>query len=140
MALRAQNLLQVALVATFTVASASTSTVGLPQTLTAEGIVRDSTTGEDPIGVCIATMKSTPGAAGEQVSVALHGNAIVRVQVGTANSTVAKWQVVGTTGVTDAATPGGGTTVQYICGRAMATGVSGDFIPMLISSNAGVHA
>lgn len=70
-----------------------------------------------------------------QVTVALDGNAIVSVIVGTGGSTRGLPQVLAANGVTDGpAAPVGsdGTVVHKFEGRAMQTGVAGDAIGMLV--------
>lgn len=72
--------------------------------------------------------------AGKRVQVALYGNAIVEMTVGTGGATRGRWQWKVVDGVTDAPPNGGGTRAISLVGRAMQTGLTGDRIGVLIGS------
>ncbi len=122
-----------AIIQHFTVKAASAVTEGMPVTLDSEGVVLDSTAGQNAVGVALHS-----AAAGEDVQVAM-ANAIVSVKVGTAGATVGGYAVVGTTGAIDK-TFGGGTTVGYCLGKFLQTGVSGDKVALLIGMAPSVTA
>lgn len=135
MAARPTKKIQNALIETWTVTAAATATQYMPATLTAEKTARDSTSGEN----CSAIFLETK-AAGEKVQVAiLAGGAVIPVKVGVAGATQGGYAEVGTTGLVDR-TLGGGTTVRYIAGKFLETGVSGDIVGMIAGQFAGVSS
>lgn len=124
-----------AVIETWTVTAAAAATKHMPLTLTAERTGRDSTSGENCSAIALETK-----AAGELVQVALlTGGAIVPVKVGTAAATMGAYAEVGTTGLTDR-TLGGGTTVRYIAGKFLETGVSADIVGLVVGQFAGVSS
>lgn len=135
MAARPTKKIQNALIETWTVTAAAAATEGMPLTLTAERTGRDSTAAENCSAIALETK-----AAGEKVQVALlSGGAIVPVRVGTGGATAGAYATVGTTGLTDQ-TLGGGTTVAYIAGKFIETGVSADKVGLIVGQFAGVKA
>ena len=72
---------------------------------------------------------------GAAVEVIMDGIAVIEVTVGSGQTaTRGKYAVMHSTANTykDATAPGGGTTVQHIAGRFLASGVAGDKVPMMI--------
>lgn len=69
--------------------------------------------------------------------VLLEGGGIVRVKVGTGGATAGEYAIMAADGWTNQ-TLGGGTTVKYIGGQFLETGVVGDFVAMKAGSFAGV--
>lgn len=142
MAARPTKKVQNALVVTKAVKAASTVTIGMPVSIdTATDTVLDATSGQNAFGIAAG-----PGNFGDTLSAGamvqvymLTGGAIVPVKVGTTNATQGGYAEVGTTGAVDR-TLGGGTTVRYILGKFAETGVSGDFVGLIVGQFAGVSS
>jgi hypothetical protein len=127
MATRAHQKLPFALIQEFTVASGQVVTEGLSvKFASADDECQNCGAGEDGFGVALQS-----GVAGGKVSIALDGNAIVRVKVGTAGTaTRGLYAITNATGHTNQAIADG-TTVRYIRGKFMQSGVAGDIVGML---------
>lgn len=70
-------------------------------------------------------------AAGAQVQIALlQGSGVIPVLVGTGGATEGEFAVGAADGLTNQ-TLGGGTTVKYIAGTFLQTGVAGDFVGLM---------
>jgi hypothetical protein len=112
---------------TFLVQSGATITKGYPVALgtLASEIVNGGANGK---GVGIALSSSST--AGEAVDVAMFGP-IVPVKVGTGGATHGEHAIQTADGFTNQ-TLGGGTTVKYIAGVFMETGVAGDFVGLMV--------
>jgi hypothetical protein len=115
----------------YTVAAASTATYGLCGVFTAEHTVRDATAGENA-SVWFYETKT----AGQRVEcVLLNSNAVVPMK-SSGTVTAGEYVEVGTDGVQNR-TLGGGTTVRYIVGKALQTGVDNDFLGVAVIAFAG---
>lgn len=136
MAARPHTSLQGAIVRPYIVQAAGAVTKGMPVKIgTLETDCLDAAAGDNPFAIALET-----GIAGATVNVALlAGDCIIPVRVGTAGATAGKFGEVGTTGLIDR-TLGGGTTVRYIAGKFLQTGVDGDFVGLVPSNFAGVSS
>ena len=74
-------------------------------------------------------------AAGRPAHVAMYGNGVLAVTVGTGGATRGVCAKGVADGFTDAAANGGGTTSQIIKGQFLQTGVVGDTVEMMIGVN-----
>lgn len=138
MAVRPDRLLDKALIIELTVAAGQTVAVGRKvKQVTNEDTCQHAGAGEVPCGTVIAiggNTAVTPGAAGDRVMVALDGNAVVPMKVGTGGTTFGVMQQAVSDGVTDV-TPNGAPTTGVLvasCGLAMQTGVAGDVVGVLV--------
>lgn len=114
------------LVKTATVAASKTVTAFYPIKLTANG-AENCGAGDSPTGYA-----QTGGTAGDIITYVPAGcGAIVKVKVGTGGATINGYLKVVSDGVADSGTLGGGTTLLQIAGKAMETGVAGDYIGVL---------
>lgn len=130
MAARATDLTSKALVEVFKVASGGTVTKGMPVKFgSADDEVTVAGANDKAIGVALSTSTT----AGDRVEVALFGYAIVPMKVGTGGATRGEYAVSAADGVTNQ-TLGGGTTVKYIQGRFMQTGILGDLVGVLLGN------
>lgn len=129
MAVRPDDLTSKAIIKTYTVAASQTATKGLGVILSgADDTVDDAGANGEAIGIALQTK-----AAGEQVEVALLGYAIVPVKVGTGAATRGKYAIMAADGFTDQ-TLGGGTTVKYVAGKFMQSGIAGDIVGLLLGN------
>lgn len=136
MALRAIRVLDEAIIRPMTIAAGKTATNGIPVKHSgADNEIETCGAGDDGIGIPLTT-----GVAGDTVDVVMYsGGAIVPVKVGTGGATRGKWAVVAADGLTDK-TPGGGTTVCYLHGKFLQSGVVGDLVGLLIANIPSVSA
>lgn len=132
MAVRPHERLQYALTMPFTDPSMPAFTKGTEVKFGASDTLLAATSGSDPLAIGVIVQGN---AAGRPASVALYGHAIIPVVVGTGGATRGVMAVRVADGFTDAATVGGGTTVQYIRGQFLQSGVVGDTVGMLIGVN-----
>ena len=130
----ADNILEHAIMRPFAVAAASTATRGLCGVFTAEHTVRDATAGENA-SVWFYETK----AAGEFVQCVLLNSTAVVPMKASGTVTAGEYLEVGTDGVQNR-TLGGGTTVRYIVGKAMQTGVDNDIVGVMTQCFAGVSS
>lgn len=95
----------------------------------------DCTAGDQADGYALET-----GAAGDVVQVAtfISGGA-AKALVGTGGCTVGDWLKVVSDGVTTI-TPGGGTTLRQVVGKALQTGVAGDHVAVELTHFATVSS
>lgn len=136
MATRAHRHLSFAVIKVYNVATSQTVTIGKTCKFAtgSETDVQDAGAGSDgEIGTVLSCTDGSTGviAAGKQVEVALLGNQIVPMLVGTGGTTAGKKQVVVSDGITDAAANGGGTTAVETVGIALQAGVAGDVVGVL---------
>jgi len=121
--------LKTAIIHAFTGKNAAAFIEGVGVKFTAtEGEVDVCAAGENPIGVALET-KTGDGTSKIQV-VLLAGGGVVKVKLSSGGCTQGDYLKCGTGGFETQAL-GGGTTVRYLVGRAIQTGVSGDFIGMI---------
>jgi hypothetical protein len=126
MAARPIDLTSQAIVRPYTVQAAGTVTKGLGVVFgTAETECLNAGANGKSFGVALES-----GTAADVVQVALEG--IVPVLVGTGGATAGEFAVMAADGFTNQ-TLGGGTTVKYIEGVFLQTGVAGDYVGMKIS-------
>jgi len=122
-----------ALIMTFTDASQPAFTKGTEVKFNGSDTLLVATSGSDADAIGIITQAN---AAGRPASVALYGtNGIVPVLVGSGGATRGKQAVNSSTGFTDAAANGGGTTAQYIRGTFMQSGVQNDLVGLYLGAN-----
>ena len=98
-----------------------------PVTLSS-GTIANSTSNAKAIGIA-----QKAGTTGDVISVALlMGPGVIKVKVGTGGATAGEYAIVssGNDGLTDQ-TIGGGTTVKYVLGRFLETGVAGDIVGLM---------
>ena len=138
MAVRPYRLLDHALIMDFVVASGQTVAIGRKvKQVTDENTCQHAGAGEVPMGTVISiggNTAVTAGAAGDRVQVALDGNAVVPMKIGTGGSTFGVMQQAVSDGITDV-TPNGAPTTGVLvasCGLAMQTGVAADVIGVLV--------
>lgn len=125
---RADFDLSKALIKSYAVKSGTTSVVGGQAIFTTtEGEVDNGAAGGAFVGTFL---EAVVGDGTKMAQVALHSSLIVPMVVGTGGSTRGKYQVYGTSGVTDMAAAGVGTMVTC-AGIAVQSGVSGDLIGVL---------
>jgi hypothetical protein len=124
MAARAQEVLQYATIRPFTVASGQVASRGFAVKHSgADDAVQDmAAVGDNCIGIALEA-----GAALASVRVALFGNGICKVKVGTGGATRGAPAKYAADGLTNA-TVGGATTKLVVLGSFMQTGVVGDFV------------
>lgn len=132
MAVRPHERLENALIMTFADASQPAFTKGTEVKFNGSDTLLVATSGADPLAIGIVYQAN---AAGRPVSVVLYGDKVMPVTVGTGGATRGVMAVRVADGFTDAATVGGGTTVQYIKGQFLQTGVAGDTVGMLTGVN-----
>lgn len=127
MATRAHQKIQNALIQEFTVASGQTVTEGLSvKFASADDECQNCGAGEDGIGIALAS-----ATAGQKVSILLDGQNIVKVKVGTGGTaTRGSYAITNATGHTNQAIADG-TTVRYIRGKFMQSGVAGDMVGLM---------
>lgn len=110
-------------------AAAAAVTAGMPVKLgTAETDCLLAGANEKAIGIAIES-----GVAGDTIQVSLFGYAIVPVKVGTGGATHGEFAICAADGATNQ-TLGGGTTVKYVIGRFLQTGVVGDKVGLLLGN------
>jgi len=121
-------------ITTETVAASQTATKGMGL-VWSSGNVDDAGANGNCMGVALETK-----AAGEKVQVAhLNGGGVVPVLVGTGGATQGAYATMASDGWTNQ-TLGGGTTVSYIGGKFVETGVVGDIVGLEVGQFAGVKA
>jgi hypothetical protein len=130
----AEQILEHGIVRPFLVASASTATRGLCGKFTAEHTVADCAAGENASVVFLETK-----AAGEYVQAVLLNSGAVAIMKASGTVTAGQYLICGTDGVENQ-TLGGGTTVKYIVGKALQTGVDNDYLGVMTGCFAGVGA
>jgi hypothetical protein len=131
--LRANEDLKLSNIKTYTVGTAVT--LGLAVKLSADDTVTDCGANDLPVGIALET-----GVTGARVQVAMLGSGgQQRVKVGTGGATRNKFATCAADGLTDI-TIGGGTTVKYVVGQFLQTGVAGDFVAIQPALFAGVTA
>jgi hypothetical protein len=92
----------------------------------ADNAVEDCGANEDGIGIAMES-----GVAGDTVSISLEGFAVVEVLVGTGGATRGAYAKFLADGFTDQATADG-TTVRFLAGKFMQSGVAGDRVGLLL--------
>lgn len=125
MATNADRYLDESIIVGKTVKAASTVTKGYPVKLNTSDSsqVLDCGAGEACDGVALDS-----GAAGEDVRIVMAaGGGIVPMKVGTAGVTAGDWVKMTSDGIATA-TPGGGTTVLHLIGKATQTGTVGHMV------------
>jgi len=128
MATRTHRFLQNACIRTFKVETSGDVTLGRPVKFgNADDEVENASTNEKSIGTAYLS-ETTDGA---RVQVVMHGHSIVPVLVGTGGATRGEYAIATTDGYTNQ-TLGGGTTVKYIAGQFLQSGVAGDYVGMQI--------
>lgn len=136
MATRGSQVLENAIVKTYTVASGQTATYGYGLIRSgADDFVDDAGANGNVMAVALETKTSL-----QKVQCALlTGGAVVKVKVGTGGATQGAYATMAADGWTDQ-TLGGGTTVAYIGGKFTEGGVVGDIVGMAVGQFAGVKA
>lgn len=110
-------------------AAAAAVTAGMPVKLgTLATDVLLAGANEKAIGIALDS-----GVAGDRINVSFFGYAIVPVKVGTGGATHGEFAICAADGATNQ-TLGGGTTVKYVIGRFIETGVVGDKVGLLIGN------
>lgn len=132
MATRPHERLDHALIMSFDNASQPAFTKGTEVKFGASDTLLAATTNADAAAIGVVYQAN---AAGKPAHVVLYGNAVVPVTVGTGGATRGVHAVRVSDGYTDAATIGGGTTVQYIRGMFLQSGVAGDTVGLMIGMN-----
>jgi hypothetical protein len=132
MAVRPHERLERALVMTFNDTSQPAFTKGTEVKFDTSDTLLVATSGADVLAIGVA---SQANAAGRPASIAMYGTYVIPVLVGTGGATRGKLAVRVSDGFTDAATVGGGTTVQYIHGQFLQSGVAGDLVGLLVGAN-----
>lgn len=132
MATRPHERLDHALILTFDNASQPALTKGAEVKFGAADTLLAATSGADAAAIGVVYQAN---AAGKPATVVMYGNAVVPVTVGTGGATRGVHAVRVSDGYTDAATIGGGTTVQYIRGMFLQSGVAGDTVGLMIGIN-----
>ncbi len=124
MATRASEILQYATIRPYTVAAAQTATKGyaVKHSGADDAIQNMAAVSDNCIGIALED-----GAAAAVVRVALFGNGVAKVKVGTGGATRGAPAKYAANGLTDA-TVGGATTKLVVLGQFMQTGVVGDFV------------
>jgi hypothetical protein len=128
------QILEHGIIRPFLVAAASTATRGLCGTFTAEKTARDATAGENASVLFLETK-----AAGEYVQGLLLNSGAVGIMKASGTVTAGQYLKVGSDGVENV-TLGGGSTVAYVVGKALQTGVDGDYVGVMTGCFAGVSA
>lgn len=133
MAVRPHERMEHALVMTFNDASMPAFSKGDEVKFDSSDTLLAETTNSDAAAIGVVVQAN---AATRPVSVAMYGSpAVIPVLVGTGGATRGAFAVKTTDGFTNAATVGGGTTVQYIRGQFTQTGVVGDTVGLNIGVN-----
>jgi hypothetical protein len=124
MATRASEILQYATIRPYVVASGQAATQGFAvKHASADDQVQNmAAVGDNCIGIALET-----AAALASVRVALFGNGVAKVKVGTGGATRGAPAKYAADGLTNA-TVGGGTTKLVVLGQFMQTGVVGDMV------------
>lgn len=134
MAVQPHIRLEHALVMTFNDTSMPALARGAEVKFNSSDTLLAATSGSDAAAIGIVNQGN--GTAGRPVSVVMYGcSAVVPVTVGTGGATRGAFAVRVADGFTDSATIGGGTTVQYIRGQFMQSGVAGDTVGLNIGVN-----
>ena len=133
MAVRAHERLEFALIMQFANDSQPALTRGTEVKFNASDTLLAATTDTDALAIGVVNQAN---AAGRPASVLMYGSpGVIPVLVGTGGATRGKFAVRTTDGFTDAAPVGGGTTVQYIRGQFLQTGVAGDYVGLNVGVN-----
>lgn len=132
MAVRSHERLENALIMQFADASQPAFTKGTEVKFDTSDTLLVATSGADPLAIGVIYQAN---AAGRPASVVMYGDKVMPVLVGTGGATRGKMAVRVSDGFTDAATVGGGTTVQYIKGQFLQTGVIGDTVGLMTGVN-----
>lgn len=132
MAVRPHERLETALIMTFADPSQPALTKGTEVKFDTSDTLLVATSGSDPLAIGVVVQAN---AATRPASIALYGHAVMPVTVGSGGATRGKMAVRVSDGYTDAATVGGGTTVQYVRGQFLQSGVVGDTVGMLVGVN-----
>jgi hypothetical protein len=120
---------QNALVQAFVVPATKAVTLGKRVKFSgADNAVEDCGANEDGIGIAMES-----GVAGDTVSISLEGFAVVEVLVGTGGATRGAYAKFLADGFTDQATADG-TTVRFLVGKFMQSGVAGDRVGLLLGA------
>lgn len=124
MATRASEILQYATIRPYTVASAQIATRGfaVKHSGADDAVQNMAAVGDNCVGIAL-----DDGVALASVRVALFGNGVAKVKVGTGGATRGAPAKYAANGLTDA-TVGGATTKLVVLGQFMQTGVAGDFV------------
>lgn len=133
MAVRAHERLEFALVIPFANDSQPAFAKGVEVKFNSSDTLLAATTDSDALAIGVTYSGNV---AGRPASVVMYGSpAVIPVLVGTGGATRGALAVRNATGFTDAATVGGGTTVQYIRGQFTQTGVAGDYVGLNVGVN-----
>ena len=132
MAVRAHERTEYALVMTFDDAAQPAFTKGTEVKFDSSDTLLVATSGSDPLAIGVAKQGNV---ATRPASIVMYGSSVVKVLVGTGGATRGKLAVRVSDGFTDSATVGGGTTVQYVRGQFLQSGVVGDTVGMMIGVN-----
>lgn len=133
MAVRPHERLEHALIMQFSDASQPALAKGAEVKFSSSDTLLVATSGSDAAAIGVI---SQGNAAGRVASVVMYGSpAVVPVTVGTGGATRGALAVRVADGFTDAATVGGGTTVQYIRGQFTQSGSAGDVVGLNIGFN-----
>lgn len=133
MAVRPHERLEHALVMTFNDTSQPAFTKGVEVKFNGSDTLLVATGGSDANAIGVTTQAN---AAGRPATVLLYGsNGVIPVVVGAAGATRGTLAVNAATGFVDAATVGGGTTVQYVRGMFLQTGVQNDLVGLFVGVN-----
>lgn len=135
MAVRPVDIRSKALTKTYKVATSQTVTKGMG-VIFASADTDIQVAGANGIAIGIALES---GVAGDKINVALFGHAIVTVLVGTGGATRGLYAVAVSDGYANQ-TLGGGTTVKYIAGQFLQTGVATEHVGMLVGGFASGSA
>lgn len=136
MAVRPESVLTNAIIKTYTVVGGGSTTEYLPVKFSgADTTVTVCGAGDNGFAIALETKT-----AGEKVRVAVvTGGSIIPVKVGTGGATRDAYAKAAADGLTDQ-TLGGGTTVRYIFGKFLQSGVAGDRVGLLAGPFAGVSS
>lgn len=129
MATRASEQLDHALIRTFNHASMPAFAKGVEVKFNGDDQLLQASGANDVAAIGITVYAN---AAGKPATIALYGNAVVVVTVGTGDASRGVDAVHVADGFTDAAANGGGTTSQIIRGKFLQSGVATNEIEMLI--------
>jgi len=130
----ADQVLEPALIKTYTVKASSTATRGLCGVFDSEHVVLDASAGQNASVLFLETK-----AAGELVQCLLLAGNGIGIMKASGTVTAGEYVECGTDGVQNG-THGGGTTVRYIVGKALQTGVDNDYLGVETLNFAGVSS
>lgn len=132
MAVRPHERLNNALIMQFADSSQPAFTKGTEVKFNGSDTLLVATSGSDPLAIGVIYAANL---AGRPASVVMYGDKVMPVLVGTGGATRGVQAVRVSDGFTDAATVGGGTTVQYIKGQFLQSGVVGDTVGLMTGVN-----